>query len=60
MVAMRGGAAIGSLATGLTIEVFGVREALLANAALAMIVHLVLGRAWRRTQLVDLPQHGTS
>jgi len=51
MMAMRGGTAIGSLATGMTVEFFGVREALLINAMLALIAQAALGRTWRRTRL---------
>jgi MFS family permease len=54
MMAMRGGTAIGSLAAGLTIEFFGVREALLINAALAVIAQFALGRAWCRMRLEPL------
>jgi len=37
------------LSTGLSIELLGVRPALLANGALAVVVHLAIGRAWIRS-----------
>jgi MFS family permease len=49
MLATRGGAAVGSLRTGLSVSHFGVRAALLVNGALAVAIHLAIGRAWLRT-----------
>ena len=51
MLATRGGIPLGALLTGLSTEMFGVRHALLANGALAVIAHLVIGRAWIRSPL---------
>lgn len=51
ILAMRGGMSIGSLATGLTTEAFGIRQALLLDGVLAVGLHLALGRAWRRAPL---------
>ncbi len=51
MLATRGGIPLGALSTGLSIELLGVRQALLANGALAVIVHLAIGRAWMRSPL---------
>ena len=48
MLAMRGGLSIGSLVTGAAVSGFGVRWALLANAALAVTVQVLLGRIWLR------------
>lgn len=51
MLAMRGGLAIGSLVTGLTVSLLGVSEALLINGALAVLAQLFIGRAWFRAAL---------
>ncbi len=51
MLATRGGIPLGALLTGLSIEALGVRQALLANGALAIIAHLAIGRAWMRSPL---------
>ncbi len=48
MLASRGGTALGGLATGLSVEMFGVRNALFINGALAVIAQLLIGRMWRR------------
>jgi MFS family permease len=48
MLAMRGGAALGGLLTGLSVSLVGVREALLINGVLALAAQLVVGRAWLR------------
>jgi MFS family permease len=44
MVCMRGGLALGSLLTGLTASLIGVRHALLANGILALLAHLYVAR----------------
>ena len=46
MLAMRGGIALGSLVTGLSVTLLGVREALLINGVLAVAAHLFVRRAW--------------
>ena len=51
MLAMQGGISLGSLLTGLTVGWLGVRHALLLNGALAIAVHLLIGRRWRRATL---------
>lgn len=51
MLALRGGVSIGSLATGLAVSLFGVREALLIDGALAVAAQLAVGRDWRRAPL---------
>ena len=51
MLAMRGGIALGSLVTGITVHLLGVREALLLNGAIALLAHLALGRAWVKVPL---------
>ena len=51
MLAMRVGIALGSLITGLSVGVVGVRDALAINGALAVLLHLVVARLWLRTPL---------
>jgi predicted MFS family arabinose efflux permease len=46
MLALRGGLSVGSLVTGLSIGLFGVREALFINGALAIAAQLIVGREW--------------
>lgn len=46
MLAMRGGASLGSVLTGASVSLLGVREALLVNGALALVLHAWLGRRW--------------
>ena len=46
MLAMRGGTSIGSLLTGVSVHLFGIRDALLLNGAVAVIVHVSIGRRW--------------
>jgi MFS family permease len=48
MLAMRGGVSLGGLLTGISVGLLGVREALLANGALAIAAQLAIGRAWLR------------
>lgn len=50
MLAMRGGLSFGGLLTGLSVDLVGVRYALLANGILAVAVHLILGRQWLRVK----------
>ena len=49
MLATRGGQPLGALLTGLSIETFGVRDALLANGILAIAAQLVIARYWARS-----------
>jgi MFS family permease len=51
MLAMRGGMSIGSLVTGTSISLLGVRYALLINGILAVFAHIMIGRRWTRTAL---------
>jgi MFS family permease len=51
MLAMRGGLALGSLATGLAVSTLGVRNALLIDGAVAVGLQALLARAWRRSAL---------
>ncbi len=53
MLAMRGGIALGSLATGISISAFGVRHALLVNGALAIAAQAAIGRPWARAPLPE-------
>ena len=43
MLAMRGGTSIGSLLTGVSVHLLGIRDALLLNGAVAVIVHVSIG-----------------
>jgi len=52
MLAMRGGMAVGSLLTGVTVGWFGVQRALLLNGLLALVALWVLRRAWLRAVVV--------
>ena len=49
MLAMRGGASLGSLLTGASVSLLGVRRALLINGALALLAHVFVGRQWFRS-----------
>jgi MFS family permease len=49
MLAMRGGIAVGSLVTGLSVSLLGAREALLINGAIALVAQLAVGRDWFRS-----------
>ena len=48
MLAIRSGMALGSLLTGASVHLLGVRTALAINGVLAICIHLVLGRFWLR------------
>lgn len=48
MLAMRGGGALGSLLTGLSTHLLGVRMALLINGMLALLVQAFIQRDWLR------------
>jgi len=48
MLAMRGGGALGSLLTGFSTHLLGVRIALLINGALALLVQAFIQRDWLR------------
>ena len=47
MLASRGGTALGALATGFSVEMFGIRKALFINGALAVAAQVQIGRMWR-------------
>lgn len=49
MLALQGGISIGSLLTGISVSFLGVRDALLINGILAVMVHLASGRQWIRS-----------
>lgn len=53
MLAMRGGGASGSLATEFSVTLFGIREALLINGLLAILVQVLIGQHWRRTPIPE-------
>lgn len=48
MLSMRGGMAIGGLLTGLTVSLLGVREALLINGVLAMVLQSGIALWWAK------------
>jgi MFS family permease len=48
MLAIRGGVSLGSLVTGMSAHIFGVRQALLINGVLAVAAHVVAYRVWLR------------
>jgi len=48
MLAMRGGLSLGSLLTGFSVHLMGVRSALTLNGVLALVALSVLGMVWRR------------
>ena len=50
MLAMRGGVSIGSLLTGVSVHLLGIRHALLVNGTVAVIVHVLIGRKWLRSR----------
>lgn len=58
MLAMQGGVSIGSLLTGLSINVVGVREALLINGLLAVLAQIVVSREWLRAPIPNLTATG--
>jgi MFS family permease len=51
MLAISGGMALGSLATGVSVSLLGVRAALAIDGVLAAGAHLVIGRIWTRCVL---------
>ncbi len=61
MLAIRGGMALGSIATGVSISLLGVRAALAIDGLLALVAQLTIGRIWLRCELplerADLGTH---
>jgi MFS family permease len=53
-LAMRGGVAVGSVLTGVSVSLLGVREALLINGAAALLLQIAIGRHWRRAPLAGI------
>ncbi|HUK00531.1 MAG TPA: hypothetical protein VLV85_19920 [Stellaceae bacterium] len=51
MLALRGGVSIGSLVTGTSVSLLGVRYALAVNGVLAIAAQLAVGREWLRSPL---------
>jgi MFS family permease len=49
MLAVRGSGALGSVMTGFAVNFLGIREALLINGLLAILVQALIGRRWRST-----------
>jgi len=48
MLASRGGMPLGALATGISVGIFGIRDALVINGALAVVAQFQIGRMWQR------------
>jgi hypothetical protein len=46
MLAVRGGVSLGSLFTGMSVSLLGVRQALIINGVLAIAAHLLVGQLW--------------
>jgi predicted MFS family arabinose efflux permease len=46
MLAIRGGVSLGSLFTGMSVSLFGVRQALIINGILAIVAQLLLSRGF--------------
>lgn len=55
MLAVRGGGALGSLLTGVSVSLLGIRNALLINGVLAIFAQLLIGRHWRDTPTQRTP-----
>ena len=55
MLAMRGGLALGSLLTGLSVDLLGASRALLLNGVLAVVAQLWIGRQWLRAAVQPNP-----
>jgi MFS family permease len=51
MLALRGGVSVGSLLTGLSVNLIGIRQALLINGTLAVAAQIAIGREWLRSPL---------
>ena len=60
MLAVRGGAALGSLLTGLSVTLLGIREALLINGTLAILAQVLIGRHWQDTPVPTAPDTQSS
>ena len=57
MLAIRGGMALGSIATGISVSLLGIRTGLAIDGVLAVLARAVIGRIWLRCELpppVDL------
>ncbi len=48
---MRGGMALGSLLTGVSVHLLGVREAMVLNGVVALAAQLAIGRLWLRAPM---------
>jgi predicted MFS family arabinose efflux permease len=53
MLALRGGASLGSVLTGISVCALGVRHALVINGALAFVAHVIVGRRWCRAPIAN-------
>lgn len=59
-LALRGGTALGSLLTGLSISAMGSRGALLASGVLAVALQLALTGRWLRSPYAVAAERGTA
>jgi predicted MFS family arabinose efflux permease len=50
MLVMRGGVSIGSLMTGISVHLLGIRHALLINGVIAVVANVLIGREWFRSR----------
>jgi len=50
MLAMRGGMSLGGLLTGLSVSWLGVREALVINGVVALLLQAAIGCGWLRAR----------
>jgi predicted MFS family arabinose efflux permease len=51
MLALRGGVSVGSLLTGLSVSLLGIRQARLINGILAIVAQIVVGCEWFRSPM---------
>ncbi len=54
MLALRGGISLGSLLTGATVSLLGIRQALLLNGAAAVVAQLAIARLWLKAPLPEV------
>ena len=53
MLVSRGGMALGSLVTGLSVSFMGIREALLLNGIAAIVLQVQIARTWLRSPVIS-------
>lgn len=60
MLALRGGLSLGSIFTGATVALFGVRQALLVNGVLAAVAQIAIAWRWQRAPLPVSAEQNTA